>query len=303
MNIVNIVIIAIILVIIYIILRNTILKTNIVYDKMLDANDEDPQYDAGGGGFLTSATVKKNVIPNNVLNDNFTSNFMISVWLYIDNWGTSIGEEKNVLYLGQSQSDTTVPDFKTDSMPGISNVQCINPGEESTPGPPIPHKKFAISLDAYDNNLFIDVKTFQNDDCNGDSKQLYTRYKIENIPIQKWNCLTISVDTLLMDVYLDGKLYSSFILPSTFDTDNSGDTNENNIYLGNLFKSPANTTNIGFQGFITRVRFEPNAINTQEALNIYKAGINKSLLSSVFNKYGLKVSFLEYNKEKGSFSI
>ena len=105
---------------------------------------------------------------------------------------------------------------------------------------------------------------------------------------------------------VDGKLYSSFILPSTFDNDNSSQLNENNIYLGNLLKqeqSLANTTNIGFQGFITRVRYEPNAINTQEALNIYKAGINKSLLSSVFNKYGLKVSFLEYNKEKGSFSI
>tara|TARA_Y100000389_G_scaffold193937_1_gene223298 strand:- start:5962 stop:6861 length:900 start_codon:yes stop_codon:yes gene_type:complete len=299
MNIVNIVIIAIILVIIYIILRNTILKTNIVYDKMLDANDEDPQYDAGGGGFLTSATVKKNVIPNNVLNDNFTSNFMISVWFYIDNWGTGIGEEKNVLYLGQSERDTTVPIFKSSSMPGISNVQCIGTDTTQT----INHKKFAISLDSFDNNIFIDVKTFKNDECSDD---LYTRYKIENIPIQKWNCLTISVDTLLMDVYLDGKLYSSFILPSTFDNDNSSQLNENNIYLGNLLKqeqSSANTTNIGFQGFITRVRYEPNAINTQEALNIYKAGINKSLLSSVFNKYGLKVSFLEYNKEKGSFSI
>ena len=299
MNIVNIVIIAIILVIIYIILRNTILKTNIVYDKMLDANDEDPQYDAGGGGFLTSATVKKNVIPNNVLNDNFTSNFMISVWFYIDNWGTGIGEEKNVLYLGQSERDTTVPIFKSSSMPGISNVQCIGTDTTQT----INHKKFAISLDSFDNNIFIDVKTFKNDECSDD---LYTRYKIENIPIQKWNCLTISVDTLLMDVYLDGKLYSSFILPSTFDNDNSSQLNENNIYLGNLLKqeqSLANTTNIGFQGFITRVRYEPNAINTQEALNIYKAGINKSLLSSVFNKYGLKVSFLEYNQEKSSFLI
>ena len=57
------------------IITNKCLKTNIVYDKMLDANDDDPQYGVGGGGFLTSATVKKNVIPNNVLNDNFTSNF------------------------------------------------------------------------------------------------------------------------------------------------------------------------------------------------------------------------------------
>ena len=141
MNIVNIVIIAIILVIIFIILNNIFLKTNIVYDKMLDAND-DPEYGVGGGGFLTSATVKKNVIPNNVLNDNFTSNFMISVWFYIDNWGSSIGEEKNILYLGQSESDTTVTQLKTGTMPGVSNVQCIT-GPTGGVSPSTNDKKFA----------------------------------------------------------------------------------------------------------------------------------------------------------------
>lgn len=305
MNIVNIVIIAIILVIIYIVLSKTILKTNIVYDKILDANDPNPDYSTGGsGGFLTSASVKQNVIPSGTLDDNFTSNFMISVWFYIDNWGSQIGEEKNILFFGSSHQDITPTTFKTTSMPGISNVQCI------TPDPSVTNKRFSISLDKFDNNLFIDVKTFQTDDCNSDgdqSNKLYTRYKVENIPIQKWNCLTISVDTLLMDVYLDGKLYSSFILPSTFDNNETQNPDGNHIYLGNLVESSVgqsgNDVNIGFQGFITRIRFEPNAINTQEALNIYKAGINKSLVSSIFNKYSLKVSFLEYNKEKGSFSI
>ena len=71
-----------------------------------------------------------------------------------------------------------------------------------------------------------------------------------------------------------------------------------NLYLGNL-----GTPNIGFEGFITRVRYQPQAINPQEAYNIYKEGINASLANSLYNKYGLKVSFLEYNKERGSFVI
>ena len=61
--------------------------------------------------------------------------------------------------------------------------------------------------------------------------------------------------------------------------------------------------NSGFEGFITRIRYENDSINPQEAYNIYKEGIDKSLAKSLFNKYRLKVSFLEYNKEKGSISI
>jgi hypothetical protein len=67
--------------------------------------------------------------------------------------------------------------------------------------------------------------------------------------------------------------------------------------------SSNNGVNSSFEGFITRIRYEGNSINPQDAYNIYKEGINSSLANSMFNKYRLKVSFLEYNKEKGSFTI
>ena len=38
-----------------------------------------------------------------------------------------------------------------------------------------------------------------------DSSYCYTRYLIKNISVQKWNCLIISVDTKILDVYLDVK--------------------------------------------------------------------------------------------------
>lgn len=284
MNLTNIIIIVIILIIIYFVLTKVILKTNILYDDILDAN-ESPDYSEPSEDSFFSANkkVSKNEIPNDVMSDNFSSNFMISVWFYVDNWSTT-QPLKNILYFAKSKdySPLSIPNFT-----GISEISCNNTSDDI--------QRFSLSLDQYDNNLFIDIASIENmKDCTTpDPPDIYTRYKIENIPIQKWNCLTISVDTLLLDVYLDGKLINSFILPSTFDP---GDE-KNNIYLGN---SPLGN---GFQGFITRVRYEPNSINTQEALNIYKAGIDKSLLKSLFNRYSLKVSFLEYNKEKGSFSI
>ena len=300
MNLTNIIIIVIILIIIYFVLTKVILKSNILYDDILDASEE-PDYNSkpSGSGFFTSnKKVTKNEIPNNVMSDNFTSNFMISVWFYVDNWSTT-QTLKNILYIANSEGSLplSIPNFT-----GISEISCNTINSDI--------QRFSLILDQYDNNLFIDIASMENNkDCTSTAgtstpgtstpgtstagPDIYTRYKIENIPIQKWNCLTISVDTLILDVYLDGKLINSFILPSTFDPGNE----KNNIYLGNNPKSS------GFQGFITRVRYEPNSINTQEALNIYKAGINKSLLKSLFNRYSLKVSFLEYNKEKGSFSI
>lgn len=287
MNLTNIIIIVIILIIIYIVLTKVILKTNILYDDILDASEE-PDYSlpSGSGLFSSNRTVSKNEIPNDVMSDNFTSNFMISVWFYVDSWDTTT-QLKNILYFANSSDNQSIsiPNFT-----GISEISCNNIDNI---------QRFSLTLDQYDNNLFIDIASMRNDtNCTKDEnrKDIHTRYKIENIPIQKWNCLTISVDTLLLDVYLDGKLMNSFILPSTF---NPGDQ-ANNIYLGN---GKSDTNIYGFQGFITRVRYEPNAINTQEALNIYRAGINKSLLKSIFNRYSMKVSFLEYNKEKGSFSI
>jgi hypothetical protein len=74
-----------------------------------------------------------------------------------------------------------------------------------------------------------------------------------------------------------------------------------NIYLGNM--SSSNPNNIGFEGFITRIRYIGESSNPQDAYNFYKEGINASLAATLFNKYSLKVSFLEYNKEKGSIQI
>ena len=69
-----------------------------------------------------------------------------------------------------------------------------------------------------------------------------------------------------------------------------------NIYLGN-------TNNNGFKGFITRFRYIPHSIDPEYSYNIYRYGINKSQLNSLYNKYSLKVSFLEYDKPVGEFSI
>lgn len=276
MNVANIIIIIILILIIIWLLNKVFFSTNIVFDKMIDASK--PPSD--NSMFATS----NNFIPNKDLKEENTSNFMLSVWFYIDDWNTNTGNEKNILYMSNTEDANTLTDLE--GLTGITKSSNCIAGTT--------YKNLNICLDKYDNNLLIDIETTGGtQDC---SQSRFTRHQVSNISLQKWNCLILSVDTKTFDVYLDGKLRNSFILDGTYNNS----VTKKNIYLGNIGNGIDKN---GFQGFITRVRYEPNSINPQQAYKIYKEGINASLAKSLFNQYSLKVSFLEYNKEKGSFTI
>lgn len=286
MQVSNIIIITILVLIVVFLISRLFFNTDIIYDIMCDAsllaNTVDP--DSTVQSFFVT---NKNVISNKDFNENNTSNFMLTVWFYVDNWGNAISNEKNILYVSTKANSVTVPELQ-------NNLVGMSSSHEALSTEPVPFKNLNIGLDKYENNLFLDIETYSE---NSSNKTTFTRYLIKNIPIQKWNCLTLSVDTKTFDVYLDGKLRNSFILHGIYR--NKMENNKRkNIYIGNLGGS-----NNGFEGFITRIRYKPNAINPQEAYNIYKEGINASLAKSIFNKYGLKVSFLEYDTERGSFTI
>jgi hypothetical protein len=245
----NIVVIVLLILLIIWALSYLFLKTNIIYDTILDASKTYSQ--------------DKNMIKSKNIPMNSTSNFTMSIWFFVDNWGNNISRDKNILFLGESN-------------------QSIN-------------KNVEIKLDKYNNDLHISLK--RHPLTESENSLITQTFKITNIPIQKWVCLTISVDNKTIDVYIDGKLRNSFIMDNTYNQTSENAGTDLNIYLGNT------NNNDGFKGFITRFRYIPHSIDPQYSYNIYKDGINKSLLNSLYNKYSLKVSFLEYNKPVGEFSI
>lgn len=282
MSVINIIILIILALVLLWGLNNVFLKTNIIYDKMCDAN------------FLATATTVgtitdtgTNIIVAKDIPDTTSSNFTLSVWFYIDNWNTSISNYKNILFMATTNNPVS---NNLDTVSGLSSKEVL-------PSTNTNRKNIGIGLDKYDNNLFIDIECYDSSSVNVS----YTRYKIPNISIQKWNNLTMSVDGRTLDVYLDGKLRNSFIMHGLY-RNSYGTRTLKNIYLGNIGVTTTNSTN-GFEGFITRIRFLGESCNPQDAYNFYKEGINASLANSLFNKYSLKVSFLEYNKEKGVFQI
>jgi hypothetical protein len=296
MDISNIIIIVILILVVIWGLNNLFFKTNIIYDLMCDASTSMDTGELEDGLFGSN----KNIIKAKDIPENNSSNFMLSVWFYIDNWGNNISNEKNILFMATSHNAITV-DTLQDNLSGISTKVTKEVELDK-------YKNINVCLDKYENNLFIDVETYIDNSSRSTTsisgEVNFIRYKLDNIPVQKWNNLTLSIDTRTLDVYLDGKLRNSFILHGLYKNYYQNQKKKN-IYLGNMhIPSTTNgTENTGFEGYITRVRYESHSINPQQAYNIYKDGINASLANSMFNKYRLKVSFLEYNKEKGTFTI
>ena len=284
MNITNIIIIAILIIIILWILSATVFKTNIVMDLITDCNVEGST-SSSSVSYSGSYSNNPNFVDKSIIDSYKSQNIMLSMWFYIEAWDTNTSTtKKNILYI----CDTDIP---SGVRPGFNNttltdLSCVANSNQ--------YKNIAVELDDFENNLNIYVLCNTNDNTCNNNEFIMSKYKVSNIPIQKWNNLTLSIDAKLLDVYLDGKLLNSFVLPNTIYYPEATDQN---IYLGRV----SGTTE--WNGFITRIRFEPNSITPKDALDIYNAGINSNHTNSLLSKYSLKVSFLEYNKEKGSVTI
>jgi len=191
-------------------------------------------------------------IPANKLKNNNVGNFTYSIWYYIDDWNTQYGEKKTL--------------FKVD------NKETNKPSLQ-------------VDFGETENNINITIK------CYGDKKKDLTKTcSVSNFPLQKWVNLIISVYGRTLDVYLDGKLTHTCVLPGP----------ANMQKMSNVKITPSNR---GFDGYTSDLTYYSSSSNPQEAYNIYKTGFGGDTLSGLINKYKLKISFLENNEEKWHLDI
>jgi hypothetical protein len=203
---------------------------------------------------LSDAKTKQIISPNNLDSSNAQgSNFTYSVWFYVSNWNYRYGEPKVIL--------------------GRLN-------KEDEPSP-------SISLGAMSNDLNITVTTYPT----SNSKQQGNQHtcNVQNVPLQKWVNLIVSLYGRSMDVYIDGKLVRTCVLPGVAKVD----------YNAPVLVTPSD----GFAGFTSNIQYWGSPTNPQEAWNIYKNGYGGSALGNIFNKYRVKITFLEDNQPEGSFEI
>ena len=230
----------------------------------------------------TMQTINATSLTSSSTTSGNTGNFTYSIWCYIDDWNYRYGEEKVVF--GRMVSG-------------------------SNPLQPCP----SVILGALENNLIVSLTVFPGLDSEPlttsgtgttstsattaatssatttTSNTMIHRCAVANIPIQKWVNLLVSVYGRSMDIYIDGKLVRTCVLPGVANIDSNAP-----VYI---------TPNGGFSGWTSTFQYFPNATDPQTAWNIYEAGYGSSMLSNLFGKYTVKVSLMEGNTEDSSFSI
>ena len=208
------------------------------------------------------------------LNRKFDSgNFTYSLWFYIEDWNYRYGEIKELIARSNTipNTNTTVEGMTTlgESMDDISEKQ------------PCPF----LMLSPKENNIIIAVTCYTKESTSDVGVVHYM--EIANIPIQRWCNVFFSVYGRTLDVYIDGKLVRTGILPGTAKI-----TPTANIYL---------TPNGGFKGWTSKLQYWNMASNPQDAWDVYSAGYGGGLLDNILGKYKVKVALLTDNKETAQF--
>jgi hypothetical protein len=188
-----------------------------------------------------------------------SSNFTYSIWIYIDDWSYRYGQEKIILQRVDAQNN-------------------ICP---------------KISLGAFQNNLDVAINTYPNStdsSINVSSSATQTHNcQVKNIPIQSWVHVLISVNGRTLDIYIDGKLVRTCVMPGVVKVPD----------ISNVLITP----NGGFSGSTSTIKYLANSTNPQDAWNMYKDGYNTGFMGQLFDKYKIKLSYLKDNKEQASIQL
>ena len=205
---------------------------------------------------LTDAKTSQTIDPTKLVNNSGTNNYTYAIWMYVDNWNYRYGQPKVIF--GRNES----------SAQGDSN-----------PSP-------SVVLGAMQNDLTISITTYP---TTSGGSPLVHNCNIKNVPLQKWTCLLISLYGRSLDVYLDGKLVRTCVLPG--------------VAKVNAVAPVEITPDGGFEGYTAKFMYFDGPTNPQEAWNIYKQGFASGGLGNLFEKYKIKVAFMEDNIEQGSLEI
>lgn len=216
----------------------------------------------------TSTTISASDLETNGT-DVPSSNFAYSVWFYVNDWNYRYGEPKVIFGRMGSKSNNG-----KGSVPGINGID------------PCP----AVVLGAIENNIAISLGCYpgvnQQPTTTGGNTIVHT-CGVTNIPIQKWVNLIVSVYGRSMDIYIDGKLVRTCLLPGVASVNNNAD----------IHVTPAG----GFDGWTSKLQYFPDSLNPQDAWNIYTKGY--SSWSSMFNSYQIEIALVENGETQSSVTI
>lgn len=174
-------------------------------------------------------------------------------WMFVKDWNYGYGKEKSVLI-----------------RPDPTNTAVMNP---------------SISLHPTDNTLKVSISIFPMNSSasktepapatgSGASTDDVFICEVPNIPLQSWFSVSTTVFGKNLDIYIDGKLVKSCMLPGVPKP-----------AIGDIQISP----NGGFSGYMCNVYHYPRMLTPGDAMNFYSAGssCSKDVSSSGVTSSGL----------------
>jgi hypothetical protein len=184
-------------------------------------------------------------------------NFAYSIWFYVNDWNYRYGQAK-VLFGRMKQSSSKISGI------GVAG---------SNPGPLVQFNSNANDLEVYLQTYPRTTNPFK---C-----------AVSNIPIQRWVNLSISVYGRTLDVYLNGKLVKTCVMPGTAEIDNTMDLSL--------------TPDGGFEGWTSKFAFYPMPMNPQDAWDIYAKGPTGAFSS--LSAYQVQLALLNNGQTVSSASF
>jgi len=186
--------------------------------------------------------------------------FSISTWIYVNNWSYRAGFNKSIINIGGPNFDT-IRVYLGGNKPSLKvrlqtrdrgNVVSSAPGGASITG--TQQQSAVESLDKATQNATFNI--LQTESGLLDSSPLCDLPEIE---LQRWINVTVAVNGRTVDVYMDGKLARSCVLPSFFKVDAGG-------YSAYLLSYG------GFGGQISTTTMYDAALNPEQVYKSYMAG-------------------------------
>lgn len=160
--------------------------------------------------------------------------YNINFWIFINDYNYRLNEDKIIIQKGNQIFNPQVLLEKNSN-----NIKIIL------------HTQFFKNIDM-DSNPDSETEEESNDEN-------IEEFVVENIKLQKWVNINILLIDNNLDVFIDGKLVTSFVI--------NGYTL---INTGSLDICP----NGGFNGYITKLRYTNKSLNTSNIFKIYKQGPN-----------------------------
>jgi hypothetical protein len=209
-------------------------------------------------------------------------------------------------YFNPDGSYTDIPYFQFVYYSTSTDAPIIQPPQPMISGAPIVSENFTNNNNPnYINMLYTPSSLFGGSGSLYDNNLLSRLYKnttegianpltpftgtVTNVPLQKWVNITVNISSNAFDIYMNGKLEQTYIIPGVPNP------------MGNTPITVGGPNS--FVGWTSKLQYYPYSLNPQTIWNIYKEGFSKSpSIFSLLSQYSIKLIFVN-NSSKNQVAV